>query len=64
MESIRSFAPRKAQLEALAREQEELSEILVRRYADAISGKAAVVDPADARRELAARHAVSPLSNG
>jgi hypothetical protein len=52
------------QQQALAREQEELSEMLVRRYADAVSGKAALVDPVDARRELAARHAVSPHKNG
>jgi hypothetical protein len=52
------------QEQALAREQEELSEMLNRRYDDAVSGQAALVDPVDARRELAARHAVYPHKNG
>lgn len=52
------------QQQALAREQQELSEMLNRRYDDAVSGKAALVDPVDARRELAARHAVYPHKNG
>jgi hypothetical protein len=50
--------------QALAREQEELSEMLNRRYDGAVSGQAALVDPVDARRELAARHAVYPHKNG
>ena len=52
------------QQQALVREQEELSEMLNRRYDDAVNGKAALVDPVDARRELAARHAVYPHKNG
>ena len=52
------------QQQALAQEEMELREMLHRRYDDAISGKAALIDPADARRELASRQAAYPHSRG
>ena len=45
------------QQEALAREEQDIREMLDRRYDDAVNGKARLLDPEDVRRELAARHA-------
>lgn len=52
------------QQQVLDREEKELRDMLHRRYDDVVSGKAALLDPADVRRQLTARHAASPLSRG
>ena len=83
MDSIPVSAARKAQIEALARQQgkdvaaavddvlalglerqeelnreeQDIREMLDRRYDDAVAGDAHLLDPDDVRRELAARHA-------
>lgn len=46
------------QHQALTGEEQNVREMLNRRYEDAVSGKARQLDPEDVRRELAARHAV------
>ena len=70
MESIPISGQRKAQLEtndvlaldleqqqALTREEQDIREMLNNRYDAALSGRAVLLEPDDARRELAVRHA-------
>lgn len=45
------------QQKELAREEQDIRRMLDRRYDDAVSGKARLLDPDDMRRELVARHA-------
>lgn len=52
------------QQEALAREEQDLRAMLDRRYDDAVSGNAQLLDPDDVRRELKARHAAYHASRG
>ena len=47
----------KSEQQALTREDQDVQEMLSRRYDDALNGKATLLDPDDVRRELAARHA-------
>lgn len=86
MDSIPISEARKAQLEALARQQgkdlavaaddvlalgldlareeQDIREMLDRRYDDVVNGKAHLLDPDDVRRELKARHAAYQPSRG
>lgn len=52
------------QQEALTREEQEIRAMLDRRYDDAVSGNARLLDPDDVRRELQARHAAYQASRG
>ena len=45
------------QQQALAREAQDIGQTLDRRYDDAVSGKARLLHPDEARSELAERHA-------
>jgi hypothetical protein len=47
----------KSEQQALTREEQDVQEMLNRRYDDSLNGKATLLDPDDVRREVAARHA-------
>ena len=48
------------QQKALTREEHDIREMRNRRYDDAVSGKAQLIESDDVRRELSVRHAVNP----